>query len=369
MEIYFLENFTDEQVIGKISLLEADASVQSILVWSSDTDALRSSRFSTFLSSLHTSIFGGIFPEVIYDGKNYSNGCIVAGFPFHSHCVVVPNLSDSSSDFEMHLEKEAEEMHPYFNTTLVFVDGLSKRIGDFVDSLFFSFGSDVNYFGGGCGSLSFQSKPCVITSKGVLSDAAVIAFTHQKISVGVAHGWTSISESIKVTSSAKNVVKELNYKPAFEVYKRIVDNHSNAEITEDNFFDIAKSYPFGLHKLDSESIIRDPIKVENGNLVCVGEVPEGAYLKIYHGNTESLLEGARFAKNLAFEQCSSVNSHVWIVDCVSRALFMGERFWEELQVLKSQAKQMGILSIGEIACSNGLHLDFHNKTTLVGMFE
>lgn len=369
MQIHFIENFTALQVIDQIRSFDSDKNINSIVVLSSDTEALRSEDFNTFLQTVETTLFGGIFPEVIFDGKNYARGCVVAGFSFDSHCITIPNLSDPNSDLDAFIESESEKLSDHFETAMVFVDGLSSRIGDFVDALFFSFGSGVVYLGGGCGSLSFLPNPCVFSNKGSLKDAGVVAFTTQKISIGVAHGWTDISESLKVTSSARNVVRELNYMPAFEVYKQIVDNHSKVEITEENFFDIAKSYPFGLHKLDAESIIRDPIQIQNNSLVCVGEVPEGSYLKVFHGNTESLLGGAKYAKERASENSDIQKPNMWVVDCVSRALFMNDRYSEELSILQPIGRQIGILSIGEIACSDGLHLDFHNKTTLVGIFE
>lgn len=369
MQIHFFENFTATQVMEKVRLFDDDENINSIVVLSSDTDALRSENFHSLLQTLQTTIFGGIFPEVIFDGKNYVSGCIVAGFGFESRCVTIPNLSDSSTDLDALIESESEDLSEHFETAMVFVDGLSERIGDFVDALFFNLGDNVVYLGGGCGSLSFLPTPCVFSNKGVLRDAGTIAFTKQKISTGVAHGWTDISESLKVTSSARNVITELNYLPAFEVYKQVVDNHSEVEITEENFFDIAKSYPFGLHKLNAESIIRDPIHLQNNSLVCVGEVPEGSYLKVFHGNTESLLGGAKYAKERASENLDIQKPNMWVVDCVSRALYMNDRFSEELSILQPSGRQIGVLSIGEIACSDGLHLDFHNKTTLVGVFE
>jgi len=88
-------------------------------------------------------------------------------------------------------------------------------------------------------------------------DAAVIAFIEVKSGVGVAHGWSPVTSAIKVTEVDKNRIISLNWIPAFEYYKAEVEKRSGLKFHEHPFFDIAKSYPFGITKIGNEMIYNE----------------------------------------------------------------------------------------------------------------
>jgi hypothetical protein len=163
-------------------------------------------------------------------------------------------------------------------------------------------------------------------------------------------------------------VISLNWKPAFEVYSSLVQEHSGQVINKENFFDIAKSYPFGLVKLDEEMIIRDPYATEDGMMHIVDEVPEGEYIRIMHGDIPLLLEGARQAV-AKLNQTTVDENTLLCIDCISRVLFMQENFSAELDILNTTQKANGILSIGEIANSGNSSLTLYNKTIVVSQWK
>ena len=108
--------------------------------------------------------------------------------------------------------------------------------------------------------------------------------------LGSSHGWNEVAGPFKVTESEGNVIVSLDWKPAFEVYRQVVESHCKREFTSENFFEIAKSYPFGINKLATEKIIRDPIQVnQQQSLICVGDVPQESYVHIMTGNVNSLV--------------------------------------------------------------------------------
>lgn len=155
------------------------------------------------------------------------------------------------------LEKEIKSM-------FVFVDRLSKNINDIILTLFENFSLSINYIGGGAGSLSFKQKPCLFTNGGLLEDAAILATSVRESTIGVKHGWNPVSDAFKVTESVANRIIELDYKPALDVYKEVVEELSKEKITSENFFDIAKAYPLGINKLSGEMVVRDPINDRRG---------------------------------------------------------------------------------------------------------
>ncbi|MFN2266676.1 MAG: FIST signal transduction protein, partial [Desulfonatronovibrio sp.] len=269
--------------------IESDSDIKAIMILACDANGFTPENIDKYITQCRTPLFGGIFPQIIARGINMEKGTVMAGL---SHKIEVASISELSSD---HLNMDEQVLRSFEGidcmdkTMFVFVDGLSTRISSLIESLFNNIGLMTNYIGGGAGSLSFEKKPCVFTNKGLKADTSVLAVSEVKSGIGVAHGWTPISQAMKVTRSEKNRVISLNWEPAFQVYQQVIKAHSNASFENSSFFDIAKGHPLGIVKLDTEMVVRDPILMENDHLVCVGEVPEGSFVYILQGNRDSLI--------------------------------------------------------------------------------
>ena len=233
-----------------------------------------------------------------------------------------------------------------------------------------------NYFGGGAGSLTLEQKPCVFTNDGLYQDAAVFCVLNMASRIGVRHGWNKVDGPFIVTKAEGNIIKELNWENPFTVYKRVVENHSGKIFTDDNFFDIAKGYPFGILKEDAECIVRDPLMVnENDELVCVGELEDNMVVDILNGNETSLIAASKKATEDSINQANSPSKAI-LIDCISRILFLEENFDKELSTITSTIKSKfpdvsigGALTLGEISSYGEGFLEFYNKTVVVGLFE
>ncbi|HNX74340.1 MAG TPA: FIST N-terminal domain-containing protein [Candidatus Rifleibacterium sp.] len=350
--------------------------IKSLMILACDANNWEAPQIDPWLKALPIPVFGGIFPQVIYDRKNFATGTLLIGLEVVPEIICVKGLSDPESVFDEQLIPFADRWEdpetPGGETFVVFVDGLSKRIAALIQSMFFCFGLHRNFIGGGAGSLSFQQKPCLITPEGLLENAAVVAKLPIACGTGVAHGWQAISNGMKVTEAEGNVLKTLDWQPAFQVYRELVELHSGQTFTDNNFFEIARSYPFGITRLDTEVIVRDPLmKNASDGLVCVGEVPAGCFVRLLNGNPETLIAAASYARELAEKTgpCRSGSANAFIIDCVSRVLFLGGRISEELEAAAGQHRLFGALTLGEIANNGRDYLEFFNKTTVVGIFS
>jgi hypothetical protein len=187
---------------------------------------------------------------------------------------------------------------------------------------------------------------------------------------GVTHGWTPISETMEITGSKGNVVESIDWQPAYQVYRELVESHSQKSFSQHDFFSLAKSYPLGIARLDAEFIVRDPFATEDDKLVCVGDVPQGSFVQLLHGNAESLIESASIALKLATQSlhCKRSDDYAFVVDCISRVLFLDDKMERELQAISPDGRIFGAMTIGEIACNGKDFLEFFNKTTVVGVF-
>jgi len=314
-------------------------------------------------------IIGGVFPELIFMGERKKSGVLLVPLPFELN-IQHFDLSETSEDFLRQLESGQKDSLDPLSTLFVFIDALSSNKEPFIETLFNFFGINPTYIGGGAGSLKFEPFSCIITSIGMYSNAAVIGWVNKKIALGVSHGWHSVSVPLKVTKASKNKIVAINWKPAFEVYKEIVEAHSGMKFTASNFFNIAKSYPLGISKIDAEMVVRDPFAVIDNVLQLVDNVNEGEYVEILHGNLDSLLAGASKAREIAFSKIKDgMDIHsVFCIDCISRVLFMETDFTKELKAISHDVDVTGILAIGEIANSGESFLEIYNKTIVIGLW-
>lgn len=322
------------------------------------------------LNEKKISFFGGMFPAVISGNNKYEEGVVCKILPTTIKPILVKGLDSEEFVCPEYDEQVIEDRY----TTIVLVDGLTSNISLFLSRLFNQLGNSVNYLGGGAGSLSLVQKPCVFTNEGVYKDAAIIAMVELKSKLGVRHGWKKIEGPFVATKSQKNIIKELNWTNAFGVYKEAVEQDSGKIITKENFFDIAKGYPFGITVEGTEYIVRDPLSVnENGELICVGEVPENTVLDILKGNKDTLINAARLAAEDGITPDIKIKDAL-IFDCISRVLFLENDFTKELSNIQNVINKSykgiiteGALTLGEISSHGQGYLDFFNKTIVIGL--
>jgi hypothetical protein len=346
--------------------------VAGVLVLACDANDFKPEAVNTILKNIPIPIFGGVFPEIIHGRNKLIRGTILVGLSTRPNVQIIPHLSDPSIDYEEIIAQKFPASGQN-KTMFVLVDGFSQRINALIDSLFNYFGLEVNYLGGGCGSLSFVQKPCLFTNEGLIEDSAVLATVDIASGIGVSHGWYSVSGPFKVTEADRNVILTIDWQPAFSIYRRVVEEAAHCEFTDTNFFELAKSYPFGIKRLCGDMIVRDPIMVkENGALVCVGEVPAESYVDILTGDTSSLVKAAGKALTLSLEAFHGPAGRtiIILIDCISRVLFLGKEFEKEIQaVYQEDIPLIGALTLGEIANSGRDYLEFYNKTAVVGYME
>ncbi len=323
------------------------------------------SAFIKILTDRKVIFFGGTFPGIISGTQSHTKGCIVKRIQSKGEPYVIKEISKK--------EYKIPEMESG-SSMLLFLDGLTSGIGHCLSEVYNTFGNSVKFIGGGAGSLSLEQKPCLFTKDGVFQDAAILCPSEMDLGLGVKHGWKKIAGPFVATKTEANTVKELNWQNAFEVYKSYVDQDSGKNIDSENFFSIAKGYPFGIYKEGTEEIIRDPLLVNDaGELVCVGEVPENAVLHIMKGEAENLISSASDAAGYSLQGIQGKPDEILIIDCISRTLFLEDGFPKELEAARKPLKlaneeieSEGILSLGEISSYGNNLLEFFNKTMVVG---
>ncbi|MEE8589598.1 MAG: FIST N-terminal domain-containing protein [Sulfurimonadaceae bacterium] len=340
----------------------------SVLILACDANGFTKEEVDSYLSESTASIVGAIFPSIIYNAKKYDKGTIFIGLNDKMHINVLNDISQKEHDeLDADMEVQINGFDASVKTMFVFIDGLAKNIGECINVLFDNYGLEVNYIGGGAGSLSFEQKPALFTNQGLLKDAFVYAYSKRQSSIGVNHGWKSISGPYQVTKSEDTIIQELDYKPAFEVYRHVVDQYASEPIHEENFFNIAKAFPFGLNTITDEKIVRDPIVLNGTEMVGIVNVEEGSYVDILQGNSDELVKAAKSAADISLEKMDFEDDFTLFIDCISRVLFLEEKIDSEIEaVYRVDTQLVGALTFGEIANNGRNYLEFYNKTSVVG---
>ncbi len=288
--------------------------------------------------SINIPYFGGVFPGVIYEQKRYEDKIVAVRF-YEKLKIFRDDKMPENAD----------------GTLIIFADSLYTPIEDILERTYFNYGA-ICYIGGGAGSLSFKQIDCLFDNRGFFRQGCIFANLKRCIDVAVKHGWKDTEQSLIATKTDGREIIELDWEQAFKAYRDSL-NKMGVNIDEKNFFDVAKAYPFGISRIEGEHIIRDPLMLKDGRIVCAGKVPQNCLLTIMKGEKERLIEAA--------ENCSRcVDADVvFVADCISRVLYLNKDFRKELRAIEKDC--FGILTIGEIASSENF-IEFHNKTIVVG---
>ncbi|WP_299263350.1 FIST signal transduction protein [Halorientalis sp.] len=341
--------------------------IEGLALFTASVDSFDSS-FEAFLRNLDVPVFGGLFPELIYRGEKKESGTVVCGLTTPPDVTTVPELSDPTQEYTNYLHPDLPVEG--YETAFVFVDAYATNVERFVESLFRTYSVELNYIGGGAGTLETEQQPCLFTGDGVIEDSAVVAAVDSPLQLGVKHGWQEIAGPFRVTDADGPTLQTLDGAPAFSVYKETVDEHASAELTRDDFFETAKEYPFGIARIDSEQIVRDPFEVtDDDGLSCFGDVPSGEFVNILEGQPESLIDAAAKAKEQTGADEADAEA-LFFFDCISRVLYLNDEFERELDSVRTDGTPtVGALTIGEIANDGSGHLDYYNKTAVVGSVD
>lgn len=364
MRIEFVEH-ADGRLPTVISRVADAPSVRGLAVLVADGSLSDPTVLDPTLQALSVPAFGGVFPQVLHGGANHDDGAVVAGLSVEPTVTTVAGLADPSSSFRAELPDP-----PGGGTAFVFADAYAARVDAFVATLFRNWGVEVGYLGGGAGSLDGGQQPCVVTNDGVVENAATVATVDRASSVGVRHGWQEVAGPFEITAASDRTIVDLEREPAFDVYSRVVEDDTGAPVAPEDFFDVAKSYPFGLSRLCGEKIVRDPYEVtDDDGLRCFGAVPEGQFVHVLRGNPEALVEAAGAAYDEAVSGAVD-DGTVLFFDCISRVLYLEDGFDAELDAVGGHDDPaFGALTIGEIANDGEGHLDYYNKTAVTAVIE
>ena len=349
-----------------------NSGAKSLLVLTCSQNHYPEEKLSTLLSACPLTIFGGIYPMLTLQNTLLEQGALIIGFNETFDVTVFSQLHQLSNEDKLEdvITTTLEQKNNYcgHDDFLMFYDSLLNNIEDFIDCLFECLDHGINIAGGGAGSLDFVQRPCIFTNQGLHSNAALLVTLPSKLSTGVAHGWKIFQGPFLVSDAQGQTVQSLNYQPALEVYCQAIESASEHRFNSDNFFDIAKNFPLGIEDINDNLIVREAISTDNNHLQWLGNIPINSMVYLLESDTETLISSAEQAAISAFSTATEITSTSMIFDCISRVLYMEDKFEQELDVIAKHCPTpilFGVLSIGEIANSPSGAIRLLNKSTVI----
>ncbi len=339
---------------------------EALIVFVPDMEAYKVDEYIEYLKSKHIKFLGGVFPYVLSNGRRYNTGVVIKKIKAVNDILLFDMNTEIPTNSFGDIPKIKDK------TLLVLVDGLSTHITGFINQVFTELTTNVKYIGGGAGYIDYSRKPCIFTQEGMFMNHAATVVIDSNIELQLGTGWDKLTGPFIVNSAHENTILQINWQPAFDIYKTILDKDSVVPIFKENFFDVAKQYPFGIDRLGDYYVVRDPIEVTDDNGIrCAFEVPEKSVIYVLKGSVENLI-------NYASKLYSEVpfyyngNKNILCFDCISRYLFLGDKFDELIAKYCSDADINfdGALTIGEISSyGNKGYLEFLNKTLVLGIIK
>ena len=344
--------------IAEIPLAEGEV----VIVWVAERDAPDLPALVDALNAHGVPFCGGLYPGIVHAGRHRDAGLVAFAVPALGPPHTLRGAPGATVEGLAALRDEGAA------TAFVFFDGLMPNATEMLLALSDAVSPRVRYFGGGAGRLTFAPGPTVFTPDGAFAGGAVVLFSPLQIGMGIRHGWERFAGPFVATRAEHNRLEELNWDDAFSVYRHHVEPAVGHAITPETFLDAAKSFPLGVARDGDEDLVRNPYQTDGEALDCIGDIPAHAVLHILRSTPERIVDAAREAAHAAVADSSHAPHLSLLADCISRLLYLGDRFGDELDAVASvfaaagAAPPDGILTMGEVSSSVRGGASLCNKT-------
>ncbi len=326
------------------------------------------------MRKLRHPVCGGLFPRVLFEGLVHEVGAVVVGMTSAPRVRQLTGLDGERRDHEQALAAAFPAAVAGAGSMLVFVDGTGTRVNSALQAIYGRFGGRVTYVGGGAGKLDMQRTPCIFTNDGLVSNVAQLVLIDRELGVGVRHGMRSVSGPHRITEARGNTLVSIDWQPAIEFYRKHLDGHPDHMPESRGFCGTDFHFSLGVTRLGAERIVLEPTSLAPaGGINVIPEVHEGGFVDIVRMTADSLATSANEARCDAIERLiTGAHELTLCFSCISRQLFFGARFEEEIATLEQDGVPViGALTIGGEIGSDGdaEYLEYYNRTCVVGVGE
>lgn len=319
------------------------------------------------------SLAGAIFPALIEGEAFCERGCWLLCLEQMPYFALHENLPADPAQAAAEVAAGVKPLLPDTPskscTLFMLFDAMVPNISSILDELYLQLANRMHYAGANAGSETFQPMPCLFDGERVIQHGVLVMLLCPHQGAILEHGYRLPEHTMTATSTVGNCIEQIDWRPAFEVYRELVQARFGVEITRDNFYEYAVHFPFGIVRANHNVVVRIPVALgDDGSLFCVGEVPPHAVLALLEApEVDSVQTLEALDGGLRELGGNPGDSELLLFYCAGRRMHLGlDAAHAEIQGFAARtgaAQIAGALSLGEIGGSTlwGYPL-FHNAT-------
>jgi hypothetical protein len=321
----------------------------------------------------HSVIGGCSTSGEIHDAKIDDDSLSVAIVQFEKTVIKTCEfpINDYIESFEIGNKIGATLNSESLKGILLLSDGIIVNGTDLVEGVKKSVNSDVLVTGGLAGDGENFLKTSVLkNSVPTTKFVSAVGFygNEIKISFGSYGGWEAFGPERIITRSHKNILYEIDGKPALDFYKEYLGEKAK------DLPAAALLYPLGISdKPHEKKVVRTVLSINNDekSMVFAGNIPQGWYARLMQARVENLIEAALIAAQSANMNIVRSSEKLAIaISCVGRRLVLKDKTVDEveavLDTLGKKTRLVGFYSYGEISPTGKVSTcDLHNQTMTI----
>ena len=240
-------------------------------------------------------------------------------------------------------------------------------------------GQQVSLAGASAGDDMRMDRTEVFCDGTAVTDGVVVALiaSAEPTAVTVDHGHSPISDPLTVTDAEGSVVRELEGRPAFEVWRDAIRDHAADEFGVDvdtlepgtELTELLTRYEFGIDQGRAYKIRWPGLTTDtDGPLEFAVDVPEGTVLRVMESPDDAQVEAVRSAAREARAELGEAEvAGGFVYDCVCRSVILGDAFDTAVDAIRDElaAPFTGFETYGELCMERGQTSGYHNTTAVV----
>ena len=221
---------------------------------------------------------------------------------------------------------------------------------------------DVAIFGGGAFSDDInEDTACVYSKAGGYAEKSIVFVLFGgdvfHIHTQFITGWKPLGKVLEVTKAEGPILKELDYRPAYETYYRYLHIRNDKD-----FFNNTLEFPF-IYQTHGIEILRAPIASNpDGSLTMTADMEVNVKARIAYGDPWTILESVRKSSETIRQFAPEA---IFVFSCAGRRTFWGnQNIGKETLPLQRIAPTSGFYTSGEFVRTNG-YVNQHNVSLVI----
>ena len=371
----WLSAFRDEDLAALVEGWKREGAPFHVLIFLPEKEIARVPAIQAICRQHDVHVAGAVFPQLVAESRCQDQGLLAIKVTDSPAPLLLEGMSNqervSSACRELAAHVELSLTDDRTTSLFCIFDALVPNVATHLDAWYLALADRVNYFGVNAGSETFAPMPCLFDTKRQIAYGALVQLLPGHPGACLNHDYGVPDVLLTATSAIGNRIVQIDWQPPLEIYRNLMLSCYGVTITQENFYEHAVHFPFGILRADGEVLVRIPVALgDDGSIFCVGEIPPNSVLTLLDARVSNHRAHMQLASDLIAQGTPVADEDLLLFYCAGRRMHMGPMMQDELEKIAKTTRArrvLGALSLGEIggAHSGGYPL-FHNAT-LVGV--